>query len=189
MQLRHRRDLRREKIAEASRLFRMAYALQVEGDLDRALTLYEKSIRLHPTAEALSYLAWAVACTERYDEAVEHCFEAMRLDPSFPNPWNDVGVYRIRQGRPAEALFFLKRAARLEGHASFAHYNLHRAYLDLGDRGRAMTHLHAALDEDADFLPAQDALTALLFPDSPSAEEPEDWSSALTGSPVLAPPL
>src|SRR5205807_1399957 len=59
MKERMRRDLTREKVAEASRLFRMAYARQLEGDIDRALLLYEKSIRLHASAEAHAYLGWA----------------------------------------------------------------------------------------------------------------------------------
>ena len=83
MNQRQRRDVTREKIAEASRLFRMAYARQLDGDIDRALVLYEKSIRLHPTAEAHAYLGWAKSTRARLDEAIAHCVEAIRLDPEF----------------------------------------------------------------------------------------------------------
>ena len=55
---RQRRDLRREKAAEANRLFRMAYARQLEGDLEQARVLYAKSIRLHATAEVHVHLGW-----------------------------------------------------------------------------------------------------------------------------------
>ena len=187
MQLRHRRDLRREKIAEASRLLRMAYALQVDGEMERALVLYEKSIRLHATAEAETYLAWALSTLGRLDEAVERCIAAMRLDPGFANPWNDLGAYRVQQGRPADALFFLKRAVRMDSPlvASHAHYNLHRAYMDLGDRGRALTHLHAALETDPAFTPARDALCELMRP--AATEEVDEIVGLLPGSPVLVP--
>ncbi len=188
MHVRHRRDLRREKVAEASRLLRMAYALQVDGEIERALALYDKSIKLHATAEAETYLAWALSTTGHLEEAVGHCIAAMRLDPSFPNPWNDIGAYRIQQDRPADALFFLKRATRLEAPvvAGHAHYNLHRAYLELGDRARAVSHLQKALELDPDFSPALDALTDLMFP---GAEPPTDGlGMLLTGSPVLVPP-
>jgi tetratricopeptide (TPR) repeat protein len=187
MQLRHRRDLRREKVAEASRLLRMAYALQVEGEIERALALYEKSIRLHASAEAETYLAWALSTVGRLDDAASHCVAAMRLDPGFPNPWNDLGAYRVQQGRPEDALFFLKRAVRLDSPlvASHAHYNLHRAYLELGDRGRALAHLHAALETDPDFRPARAALGDLLRPGS--VEEADDLGAAMPGSPVLVP--
>lgn len=191
MHLHHRRDLRREKVAEASRLLRMAYALQVEGELDRALALYEKSLRLHATAEAHAYLGWALSTRGEYEEAVAQCVAAIALDPEYANAWNDIGAYRIQQGRPDDALFFLKRATRIERQPSraFPHYNLHRAYLDLGDRPRAIEHLQASLDADPDFTPALDALSSLLFPDAAETELDEEvLASFLAGSPVLVPP-
>src|SRR5436189_3590313 len=110
MKERIRRDVTREKAAEAQRLFRMAYARQLEGDIERALVLYDKSIRLHATAEAHAYLGWAKSTRGMLEDAIEHCIEAIRLDPDFPNAWNDLGAYLIEQGRPEDALFFLKRA-------------------------------------------------------------------------------
>lgn len=187
MNQRPRRDVTREKIAEASRLFRMAYARQLDGDIDRALVLYEKSIRLNPTAEAHAYLGWAKSTRTRLDEAIEHCKEAIRLDPSFPNAWNDIGAYLIELGRPDEALFFLKRATRLEKSSRcFPHYNLHRAYLAMGDRERAVRHVQAALDADPEFSPAQDALSELLFPGSSEDRRPTHAEAALAGTPVIA---
>lgn len=186
MKDRIRRDVTREKAAEAQRLFRMAYARQLEGDIDRALILYDKSIRLHATAEAHAYLGWAKSTRGLLDEAIAHCIEAIRLDPDFPNAWNDIGAYLIELARPEDALFFLKRATRMRSHPSrcFPHYNLHRAYLALGDRPRAIAQVQCALEADPDFSPAQDALGALLFP---GREERHSMPErALAGTPVIA---
>jgi tetratricopeptide (TPR) repeat protein len=186
MKDRIRRDVTREKAAEAQRLFRMAYARQLEGDIERALVLYEKSIRLHATAEAHAYLGWAKSTRGQIGDAIDHCVEAIRLDPDFPNAWNDIGAYLIEQGRADDALFFLKRATRMKSHPSrcFPHYNLHRAYLALGDRPRAITEVQAALEADPEFSPAQDALMSLLFPGR--EERPRFPEAALAGTPVLA---
>lgn len=188
MQERQRRDISRERVAEANRLFRMAYARQLDGDMDRAVVLYEKSIRLHATAEAHTYLGWVKSTRGELDLAIEHCLEAIRLDPEFGNPWNDVGAYLIEQGRAEDSLFYLKRATRLPQSAPrcFPHYNLHRAYLALGDRSRAVEHLRAALDADPEFGPAVEALGELLQPGGRKAPaETELVDPALAGTPVL----
>ena len=188
MRERTRRDVTREKVAEANRLFRMAYARQLEGDVERALVLYEKSIRLHASAEAHAYLGWAKSTRGLLEEAIAHCVEAIRLDADFPNAWNDIGAYLIELERPEDALFFLKRATRMKRHPSrcFPHYNLHRAYLALGDRPKAIEHVQAALEADPEFSPAVDALAVLLFPGSSSDERREIPDAALAGTPVLA---
>lgn len=186
-----RRDVRREKAAEANRLFRMAYSRQLEGDLERAKGLYEKSIRLHASAEAHVHLGWALATQGDLEGAIDHCRAAIRLNPDFANPWNDIGAYLIELERPQDALFFLKRATRMRQYASrcFPHYNLHRAYLAMGDRPRAIHHLHEALEADADFTPAIAALSELMFPGRPVEYLEEDWTDCLrAGTPVLALP-
>ena len=186
MKERIRRDVVREKAAEAQRLFRMAYARQLEGDVERALILYEKSIRLNATAEAHAYIGWAKSTRGRLEDAIAHCHQAIQLDPEFPNAWNDIGAYLIDLGDPDEALFFLKRATRMKANPapSFPHYNLHRAYLALGDRDRAVRHVQASLEADPEFSPAQDALAELLFPGR--EEHPSLPDAALAGTPVLA---
>ncbi len=188
MNQRTRRDVTREKTAEATRLFRMAYARQLDGDIDRALVLYEKSIKLHATAEAHAYLGWAKSTRGKLDEAMEHCVAAIQIDPEFANAWNDMGAYLIEVGRADDALFFLKRATLMKKTSSrcFPHYNLHRAYLALGDRARAIEHVQAALDADPEFSPAQDALSDLLFPGRTDDRRPGLADAALSGTPVLA---
>ena len=109
----------------------------------------------------------------------------------FANPWNDIGAYFIELDRPDEALFFLKRAVRMRSYAlrCYPHYNLHRAYLALGDRERAVTHLHEALDADPDFGPALAALSDLLFPGGPAERLDDEMDDCLrAGTPVLALP-
>jgi tetratricopeptide (TPR) repeat protein len=169
----------------------MAYARQLDGDLEQALLLYEKSLRLHATAEAHVHLGWALATQGRIEEAVSHCEQAIRLDPDFANPWNDIGAYHIEMDRPAEALFFLKRAVRMRCYSArcFPHYNLHRAYLALGDRERAVHHLHEALEADPDFAPALAALSELLFPGRGGEVADDEIDDCLrAGTPVLALP-
>ncbi|MEM7246697.1 MAG: tetratricopeptide repeat protein [Acidobacteriota bacterium] len=188
---RPRRDLKREKVAEARRLFRMAYARQLEGQPEHARVLFEKSLRLHPTAEAHVHLAWALATDGQLEDALDHCRDAMQLEPEFPNAWNDMGAYLIEMEEPEQALFFLKRATTMRQYStrSFPHYNLHRAYLALGDRNRAIRHLDQALEADPDFGPALSALAELMFPGQGREQGHDELEDCLrAGTPVLGLP-
>ena len=42
----------------AVELYRQAYQLQMQGELDLAISLYKRSLELHPTAEAYTFLGW-----------------------------------------------------------------------------------------------------------------------------------
>jgi eukaryotic-like serine/threonine-protein kinase len=63
-----------------------AYERQVSGDYTRALEQYEKGLRLAPgDAEALRGAAQAEEGLGRWDAAVEHLRQAVRLDPRSAN--------------------------------------------------------------------------------------------------------
>ena len=57
----------------AEEYFRQAYEAQMAGELDRAVSLYRKSIELGPTAEAHTFLGWTYSFQRKYDEAIQEC--------------------------------------------------------------------------------------------------------------------
>ena len=63
----------------------------LRGDLERAIELYTKSLGLYPTAEAYTFHGWAYSFQGRADEAIEECKKAIAVDPTFGNPYNDMG--------------------------------------------------------------------------------------------------
>jgi tetratricopeptide (TPR) repeat protein len=111
-----------------------AYEKQMAGDLQTAIQLYQASIAEHPTAEAHTFLGWTYSVLGRYDDAIEECKTAIRLDPEFGNPYNDIGSYLVHLDRLEEAIPWLekaKQAARYEPR-HFPYVNLGRIYLKLG---------------------------------------------------------
>ena len=46
---------------QADTYFQAAYAAQMRGDLDEAITLYRKSLACVPTAEAYTFLGWTLS--------------------------------------------------------------------------------------------------------------------------------
>src|SRR2546427_580652 len=144
----------------ARRAFQAAYILQSAGELERAADAYERSIRLEATAEAHTFHGWALSFMGRYDAAIEECKRAIEVDPSFGNPYNDIGAYLIELERLDEAIPWLQRAISAPRYCCYfyAHTNLARVYLQKGLREKARKALRQALDVNPEYEPAQELL-------------------------------
>jgi tetratricopeptide (TPR) repeat protein len=133
---------------EATSLWKRAYEAQMRGDLERAVELYTKSIEVWPTAEAYTYRGWAKSFQGRVDEAIADCEEAIKVDPEFGNPYNDIGAYLIERGDDFSAIPWLRRALAAKRYECYfyPHFNLGRIYERHGDLIRAMNCYKAAYD-------------------------------------------
>jgi len=148
---------------EAVELFRRAYDAQQASAYGEAIELYRRSIETYPTAEAHTFLGWVYSFQQRYDEAIDACIEAIRVDPTFGNPYNDIGSYLIAKGDLYNCVRWFKRAlaaSRYESYA-FPHFNLGRVYEQRGQLLRAARHYGLALRQAPDFTQAMKALRRL----------------------------
>jgi len=147
----------------AIELFESAYRAQVEKDYDGAIELYRRSIETYPTAEAHTFLGWVYSFQERYQDAIDECLEAIRVDASLGNPYNDIGSYLIAQGDLWSCVRWLKlalHAPRYEARA-FPHFNLARVYEQRHRPLEAARHYGLALEQQPDFSQATRALRRL----------------------------
>ena len=150
---------RRKRLQYAEKYFAMALDFM---DLDYhtdAAHYFRKSIKMYPTAEAYTYLGWALSMTGDYKQAIEFCKVAISLDPDYGNPYNDIGAYLIEQNQIDEAIGYLRRATRSRRYdpKHFAHFNLGRAWERKYDFTRAAHEYKRALDLDPEYQPAKDA--------------------------------
>ncbi|MEM8863609.1 MAG: tetratricopeptide repeat protein [Chloroflexota bacterium] len=115
---------------QAKILFERGYRQQMRGNFSEAIMLYRQSIDLTPTAEAHTFLGWTYSMLDRYDEAIEHCKQAINIDPEYGNPYNDIGSYLITQGRSEEAITWLEKATHATRYDSpqFPYINMGRAF-------------------------------------------------------------
>lgn len=141
-----------------------AYRHQLHGELGDAIVLYRRSIATFPTAEAHTYLGRAYAIMDRHEEAVAECEKAIALDPSYGNPYNDIGTYLIDMKRPDEAVSWLEQAIAAPRYTTpqFAYVNLGRAYERMGQTLRALAAYDRALALAPLHMPATWAKYALL---------------------------
>ena len=154
---------RKKLIAKAIELFQQAYAHQMRGDLDAAVALYTRSIETYPTAEGYTFRGWTYSFQGRTDDAIAECLKAIEVDPTFGNPYNDIGAYMVEQGRLDEAIPWLERALvapRYESYC-FPHVNLGRVYEMKKLFEKALYHYREALDENPNHLGARQAIGRL----------------------------
>ena len=154
---------RRERIDEAIRLFHEAYRKQMSQELDKAVELYKESIACYPTAEAHTFLGWTYSFMGRLDDAIAECHKAIETDPTFGNPYNDIGAYLMQKENVDEAIpWFLRalEATRYESYC-FPHMNLGRAYEVKRQWAAAIREFELALRERADYRPAKEGLARL----------------------------
>ncbi len=156
-----------ESLRRAIELWQEAYHHQMDGDLDRAIELYQRSIELHPTAEAHTFLGWAMSFQGRLEEATAECLQAIEIDPEFGNPYNDIGVYLMQQEKLDEAITWLEKAkqARRYEPRQFPFVNLGRIYLKQKRWWEALREFEGAVrvaPQDADARKALHALRGQL---------------------------
>lgn len=144
----------------ALELCRRAYQLQMQGELDAAIDLYRQSIAVYPTAEAHTFLGWTYRFQGRLDEAIAECRHAIEVDPTFGNPYNDIGAYLIELGRHTEAIPWLEQATRAQRYESyhFPWHNLGRVYFAQQLYNLARDCFRHALEIEPGYEPALDAL-------------------------------
>jgi Tfp pilus assembly protein PilF len=136
------------KMEEALRLLDEGNKCHAEGDTEKAIEKYRRSIKIYPTADAHTYLGWMLSFQGRTEEAIRHCKMAIELDPDFGNPYNDIGVYLMQQGKFEEAEPWLRRATTAKRYSPrhFPHINLGRIHMARQKYDEAIKELRKALE-------------------------------------------
>src|SRR5438876_11983151 len=145
---------------EAKQLFQEAYQAQLAENYEEAIELYQRSIETYPTAEAHTFLGWVYSFQDRHDEAIAECLEAIRVDETFGNPYNDIGSYLLAKGDSYGCVRWFKRALlapRYESYA-FPHFNLGRVYVMRHRFIEAARHYGLAVEQQPTFTEAASAL-------------------------------
>jgi len=135
----------------------------MKKELDEAIELYKKSIAAYPTAEAHTFLGWTYSWMGRIDDAIAECLKAIEVDPTFGNPYNDIGSYLIMKGKDDDAIPWLERALQAPRYESYCypHMNLGRVYEAKRDWVRAKEEYRRALEENKEYTPAAQALARI----------------------------
>ncbi len=137
----------------------------MNGQIDQAMDTFNESLRIHPTADGFTYRGWARSYLGNFDAAIGDCRRAIRVDPHFGNPYNDIGVYLMQLGRLDEAIQWLERAKTAKRYTPrhFPFLNMGHIYMTLGDQDRALAEYIKALELDPGNMIAKKSIAEMDF--------------------------
>ena len=97
-------------------------------------------MRLVWTETVSAFSGWTYSFLGNLDQAISECLEAIRVDPDFGTPYNDIGAYLIEQGKLDQALPWLEKATRAPRHEAhhYPWFNMGRVYEQQLNWPRAM---------------------------------------------------
>lgn len=149
---------------EAEQYSALGRERHAQGDVEDAAAYYQMSLDLFPTAEAHTYLAWALASRSRWEEAISECKKAIQLNPNLGNPYNDIGVYLERLGRVEEALGWFERALRAPDYdcRHYPYYHIGRIFEQMARFGDARNAYLDSLELSPSWETARFALRRVL---------------------------
>lgn len=151
---------RPDGLKRAQKLLERGFQAILRGELKRALASFKASAKYHETADALCYWGWMEHQLGNTSFAIYLCYKAIRLDPDFGNPYNDIGSYLISMGKLDDAIPWLEKAigaTRYEPR-QFPYMNLGRIYLAKNQPRNALN----AFEKARQYAPASGELSMII---------------------------
>ena len=93
----------------------------------------------------------ALAAQEKWDAAITHFQQALRINHAFPEAEANLGVALANTGKRADAILHFQRALQLDPEYADAHFNLGDALANAGKFAEAASHFAQALQYQPDF--------------------------------------
>lgn len=135
---------------------------------------------------AQNTLGMVLAGKGRFDEAIGHFQQAIRLAPNYPIPYNNLGNIAAKQGRLDEAIAHFRNAIRLGPKEVDAHHNLGNVLAAQRKFDEAVASYAEALRLDPNYAPAHFGLGNILLQQGKPNEAARQFEAALLSDPLHA---
>ena len=155
--------LSEQNIKDAYRYYNQACELQKSGNYLSAIQNYRLSIINFPTIEAYIHLSSALSKHGRYEEAIEKCLSALRIDSNEYSAYNYIGYYFIKMKKYKSAKVWLDFALSFDNNKSkhFTYFNLGIIHEKKGEWYKAIEMFDKAIKIKADFSRAENKIIQL----------------------------
>jgi tetratricopeptide (TPR) repeat protein len=162
----------------------LAQALENNGQLDKALTVYREAVRHNPKfAVGLEKLGSALRRSGQYREAATVLQQAATVSPESALTWHELGLTWRSLGRSADAVAAIAKAIELDPDLPEAHNNLGILWLAGGEPARAEPAFREAIRIKPDYADAHGNLANILAGAGRSGEAREHFEIALRSGP------
>lgn len=141
--------------------YKYARALRDQGEPDRAIENYTRSIELKPASEVYQHRAIAYYDKGDYVSAIADFDEAVKLEPKSADAFNNRAWTFYKAGDPDRALEDANRAVGLDGSKAYIWDTRGHIHEELGSNQAAIRDYRKALDLDAGSKSSREGLLRL----------------------------
>ncbi len=144
-------------------LFKIGAALLWSGYSEQALPYLEAELERTPrNVRTMVLVAQIHLEAKRTEQARRVLEQAIAIDPSSAEAWNELGGVEMAEGNPKGAIERYLRALDLKSDLPYALLNAAQAYADLGDQASAEKFFRRALEADPQSAEAANGLGLAL---------------------------
>ena len=168
-------------------IFASLSAIQITQWRD-SVTLFQRTLAVAPDNNLLIQhgLGYVLGEQGKYDEALVHFNEALRIKPDFYDALVNTGITLSKQGRTSEARTFFERALVVSPRSSEAHTQLALAFVAEDKKAEAAGEFRKALDLAPQDAAARTNFGLILARQGKLAEAMEQLSEAVRLDPNSA---
>lgn len=119
----------------------------IQKDYQAALESFTKARNYRETAEILTLIGWTHSLMAQTEKAKSYCLKAIKQDPDYGPPYNDLGSYLLSEGQVEEALKWFELAKKAPNYQNreYPYINAGRAYMTKRKLGQALDEFSKAL--------------------------------------------
>lgn len=116
-------------------------------DYPVALEAFSKARNYRETAEVLTLMGWTHSLMAQLEKAKSYCLKAIKQDPDYGPPYNDLGNYLLSEGQVEESLKWFELAKKAPNYQNreYPYINAGRAFMTKRKLGRALDEFSKAL--------------------------------------------
>ncbi|MBA2652699.1 MAG: tetratricopeptide repeat protein [Tatlockia sp.] len=166
------------------KLFKEAYELQRQGQLEEAIRLYGELLKIQPEhAQALNFVGIAYAQLGDLEKAVVFLRQAIHLEATNAHFHNNLANVYKNARQMNEAIKHYSEAIKLAPFYAQAHHNLATVYASQNNYKDALNHYRLAVHAEPDFAIAHFNLGLLLLKNNQLAAAKTQFNNVLTLNP------
>jgi len=138
-------ETQREKKYEE--LIQKGHEWIAKKEYDMARQSFFRGLNFQETAEAYNLIGWTYSLENNFDIAKKFCLKAIKVDPAYGAPYNDLGSYLLSEGETRESLkwFDLAKNSRNYQNREYPYINAGRAQMNLRNYKLALKEFAMAL--------------------------------------------
>ena len=138
-------DFQREKKYEE--LLQNGHQAIFEKKPEKALEKFKKACNYKETSEILNLIGWSFSLIGDLQKAKSYCLKAIKKDPNYGPPYNDLGSYIMGEGNYVESLKWFKLAKNAPNYTNreYPYINSGRVFLNQGKYEDAIEEFQQAL--------------------------------------------